>query len=99
MKKLRYILTSILFVACLIAITPGYADDNGNGNNGNANGVNGNGNGRGNEGNGNGNGGSESSGSPLPINKGLTFLLFAGAAIGTVAIYRNGKKGLVNTNV
>ena len=125
MKKLKYILTSVIFIFCLTTITPTYADDkdngnqgtvngvsingpdnnngnngngNSNGNNGNAYGVSGNGNGQGNNGNGNGNGGSNG-GAPLPINGGIMFLLVAGVAIGTVVIYKQGKKGLVNTTV
>ncbi len=82
MKKIKNILSAIIFVLCFVAITPGYAG-NGNGNNGN-----GNGNGGSNNGN----------GATLPINNGLVFLLAAGIVIGSTVIYKINKKGVSKSN-
>ena len=88
MKKIQHLLRAFLLLIFLLGNIYSFSQNNGNGNgggnngnNGNGGGNNGNGSGGGNNGAGGGNGGNS-----VPLNTGLIFLLFAGAAIGVIVL-------------
>ena len=75
MKKIQHLLRAFLLLIFLLGNIYSFSQNGGGGGN------NGNGSGGGNNGAGGGNGGNS-----VPLNTGLIFLLFAGAAIGVIVL-------------